>query len=73
MSEVVIINWLKSQGVNVNNVEISRAAYSVNDYEGLICRMRGKHVLICDFSYPVEVFERMIQATEGNILSTRSS
>lgn len=43
-------------------------AYHGSDFTELIELMKDRYVLVCDFSFQEDVFNKMIEATNGNIL-----
>lgn len=67
MSATIVRMYLESIGVDLSTVTFYNA-YHGNDFANLVEMMQDKHVVICDFSFPVFIFEKMIKATNGNIL-----
>lgn len=67
MSATVVHIWLKEQGINLDNVVFYNASHG-SDFSDLLNKIKDKYVLICDFSFPKNLFEKMIDVTNGNIL-----
>lgn len=67
MSATIVRRWLIENKVNINNVTFLEASHGMN-YTGLCKKIKNKNVLICDYSFPVLIFNDMIKATNGNIL-----
>lgn len=71
-SRVIIEKAMRDNPENFKNkiddVKFVDGYYSTNNYSGLIEQMSGKNVLICDFSFKPDVFNKMIEATNSNIL-----
>lgn len=67
MSSTIVRMWLRSRGIDLETVTFYNAYYG-NDFSKLPDMMQGKHVVICDFSFPKFLFDKMITATGGNIL-----
>lgn len=67
MSATIVRMWLKQNGVDLTNVFFYDAVYG-NDFSKLPDMMKDKHVIICDFAFPKFLFDKMVDATNGNIL-----
>jgi uncharacterized protein len=67
MSETIVRKWMIENHVDMRSVIFMRGYYG-NDNAKLLDIIKGKHVLICDFSYKSDFFEKMIKVTNGNIL-----
>lgn len=67
MSSTIVRMWLKVNDVDIDKVTFYNAYYG-NDFGKLPDMMKDKHVVICDFSFPKFLFDKMITATNGNIL-----
>jgi oligoribonuclease NrnB/cAMP/cGMP phosphodiesterase (DHH superfamily) len=67
MSATIIRNWLEMQKIDMNTVTFHNACYG-DDFSVLPNMMKDKYVLICDFSFNTDLFNKMIEATNGNIL-----
>ena len=71
MSRVVIEKEMKQNPERfetpLEDVEFVDCSYG-QDFSDLPNRMKGKIVLICDFSFKPDLFNQMIKATGGNIL-----
>jgi oligoribonuclease NrnB/cAMP/cGMP phosphodiesterase (DHH superfamily) len=71
MSRVVVEKEMRENPDRFNTpleeVEFVNCSYG-QDFSDLPERMRGKTVLICDFSFKPYLFNQMIEATGGNIL-----
>lgn len=68
MSATIVHKYLSSIGTDMDNVTFVNTYYTA-DHTELIERMRGKYVLICDFSFKKDIFQKMIEAVEDkNIL-----
>ena len=67
MSSTIVWKWLKENNVDVSQVTFFDAHHG-NNFNKLPELMKDKYVLICDFSFNSELFERMIETTKGNIL-----
>jgi hypothetical protein len=67
MSSTIVRMWLRTNGIDLDTV-IFYNAYHGNDFSRLIDMMQDKHAVICDFSFPKCLFDKMITATKGNIL-----
>ena len=67
MSATVVRRWLQEQGVDVNTVEFYNG-YHGSDFSHLPEKMRDKYVVVCDFSFKKDIFNEMVETTNGNIL-----
>jgi len=67
MSATIVQLWAKNNGINVNDMTFYNAYYG-SDFSKLPELMRNKYVIVCDFSFPKLLFDKMIEATNGNIL-----
>jgi uncharacterized protein len=67
MSATIVRMYLKKIGVDLTTVTFYNAYYGC-DFSQLPDMMRDKHVVICDFSFPKFLFDKMVEATNGNIL-----
>jgi len=67
MSATIVRKWLIENKININNVTFLEANHGMN-YTGLCKKIKNKNVLICDYSFPISIFNDMIRATNGNIL-----
>lgn len=67
MSATIVYKWLQEQGIDINKVEFYNGYYG-NDFSDLPERMKDKYVVVCDFSFKKDIFNEMLEATNGNIL-----
>lgn len=67
MSSTIARRYLISSGVNTQSVTFFNACHG-SDFSMLPDMMRDKFVIICDFSFSKLLFDKMIEATKGNIL-----
>ncbi|VBB17803.1 DHH family phosphohydrolase [Yasminevirus sp. GU-2018] len=67
MSSTIVRRYLREQGVDLSTVTFYNAYYG-NDFSKLPEMMKDKYVVICDFSFPKFLFDKMVEATNGNIL-----
>jgi oligoribonuclease NrnB/cAMP/cGMP phosphodiesterase (DHH superfamily) len=68
MSATIARKWLIANSVDsIDKVQFYHATYN-QDYTKLIEMMKDKYVVICDFSFKKDIFDKMIIATNGNIL-----
>lgn len=67
MSATIVRKWLIENEVNIDNVTFIEAYHGMN-YTSLCEHIKNKYVLICDFSFPMVVFNDMVKSTNGNIL-----
>jgi hypothetical protein len=67
MSATIVRKWLIENKVNIDNVVFLEVRHGIN-YNGLCEKIKNKNVLICDYSFPISLFNDMIKATNGNIL-----
>lgn len=74
MSATIVRQYLKEQNIDLlidssdNSAVTFFNAYYGNDFSKLPDMMKDKYVIICDFSFPKNLFDKMIEATNGNIL-----
>lgn len=68
MSATIVHRYLSGIGVDMNNVTFVSTYYTA-DHNELIEKMKGKYVLICDFSFKKDIFRKMTEVVEDkNIL-----
>eukprot|EP01124_Arcella_intermedia_P029488 TRINITY_DN6236_c0_g1_i8.p1 TRINITY_DN6236_c0_g1~~TRINITY_DN6236_c0_g1_i8.p1 ORF type:complete len:149 (-),score=23.31 TRINITY_DN6236_c0_g1_i8:401-847(-) len=67
MAATIARMWLRDQGVDLDKVTFMNAYHS-DDFSALPEAMKDKYVVVCDFSFPRAVFERIVEATKGNVL-----
>lgn len=67
MSATIVKMYLQQQSVNIDDVTFYHAQYG-SDFSKLPELMKDKYVVICDFSFTEQLFNSMIEATNGNIL-----
>lgn len=68
MSETIVKMWLNNNiDIDINKVIFYNAYYG-NDFSKLPEMMKDKYVIICDFSFSKDLFDKMIIATNNNIL-----
>lgn len=67
MSATIVRMYLRDIGVDLSTVTFIDGYYN-SDYSKFPEMMRNKFVLICDFSFPKFIFDKMIETTKGNIL-----
>lgn len=66
-SSTIVRMYLKSIGVDLGTVTFFDAFHG-SDFSKLPDMMRDKFVIICDFSFSKVLFDKMVDATHGNIL-----
>ena len=67
MSSTIVRMWLKNNNVDLDKVTFYNAYYG-SDLSKLPEMMQGKYVVICDFSFTKELFDKMVKSTNNNIL-----
>lgn len=67
MSSTIVRMWLRHNNVDLENVFFYNAYYN-SDFSKLPDMMKDKYVVICDFSFKKDLFDKMLEATNGNIL-----
>ncbi len=67
MSAAIVKKWLNENDVDTKKVEFFHAGHNY-DFTKLIESMTDKYVIICDFSFKKEIFDKMVEKTKGNIL-----
>lgn len=67
MSSTIVRMYLKSIGVDLTTVTFFDGYHNA-DFSKLPEMMQDKYVVVCDFSFPKLIFDKMITATNGNIL-----
>ena len=67
MSATIVQRWLIDNKINLDDVKFVNVVYGA-DHSKLPEMMKNKYVLICDYSFKKELFDRMIEASLGNIL-----
>jgi oligoribonuclease NrnB/cAMP/cGMP phosphodiesterase (DHH superfamily) len=71
MSRVIVEKAMRDNPTQFkNNLDdvVFYDAYHGNDFTELIKLMKDKIVLICDFSFKEDIFNQMLEVTNGNIL-----
>lgn len=66
-SSTIVRMYLKSIGVDLATVTFFDAFHG-SDFSKLPDMMKDKFVIICDFSFSKVLFDKMVDATHGNIL-----
>ena len=67
MSSTIVQKWMTENMIDISKVTFYHAIHD-NDFSELLTIIRDKYVLICDFSFKKDLFDKMIIATNGNIL-----
>lgn len=67
MSATIAQMWFKKNDIDLDTVTFYNAYYG-SDFSKLPDMMKDKYVIICDFSFPKYLFDKMVTATNGNIL-----